>query len=200
MQIRITKKRAALAALFVLAGIGLGSLLSPLVGSALATVGQTVNISDHSANAYFAKVDSGGALKTTAAVTGRVGMAAPASPWSATVDLEQFPVMPGVAIAGPSTAPIDITSVSISSFAPNGSGPEVRLLALHVPSSATTCSGALFDKFLWRMADAGGLSTPLGVSFPTPLQWKAPTNTKACLFAYAGTGATTYLNASGFYG
>ena len=60
MQVRITKTRAALAALFVLAGVGLGSLLSPLVGSALATVGQTVNISDHSSSAYFAKVTSAG--------------------------------------------------------------------------------------------------------------------------------------------
>ncbi len=80
MQIRITKSRAALAALFVLAGVGLGSLLSPLVGGALASVGSAVNISDHSSSAYFAKVDSSGALTTTAAVTGRVGMAAPPGP------------------------------------------------------------------------------------------------------------------------
>jgi hypothetical protein len=41
MHVRITKLRVAMAALFVLAGIGLGNLLSPLVGTALATVGQT---------------------------------------------------------------------------------------------------------------------------------------------------------------
>ncbi len=58
MEVRITKLRVALAALFVLAGVGLASLLSPLVGTALATVGQTVNISDNSASAYFAKVSS----------------------------------------------------------------------------------------------------------------------------------------------
>ena len=62
MDIRITKSRAAMAALFVLAGVGLGSLLSPLVGSALATVGQIVNISDRSGSTYFAKVDSTGKL------------------------------------------------------------------------------------------------------------------------------------------
>src|SRR5262245_60539242 len=64
MEIRfsITKYRVAMAALFVLAGVGLGNLLSPLVGSALATVGNTVNISDHSASAFFAKVDSAGKL------------------------------------------------------------------------------------------------------------------------------------------
>ena len=48
MEVRITKLRVAMAALFVLAGVGLASLLSPLVGTALATVGQVVNISDHS--------------------------------------------------------------------------------------------------------------------------------------------------------
>ena len=62
MEVRITKLRIAMAALFVLAGIGLGSLLSPLIGTALATVGTVSNISDHSASAYFAKVDSAGKL------------------------------------------------------------------------------------------------------------------------------------------
>ena len=42
LRVTVTKKRLAIAALFVLAGVGLGNLLSPLVGSALATVGQTV--------------------------------------------------------------------------------------------------------------------------------------------------------------
>jgi hypothetical protein len=62
MDVRITKLRVAMAALFVLAGVGLASLLSPFVGSALATVGTVANISDHSASAYFAKVDSNGKL------------------------------------------------------------------------------------------------------------------------------------------
>ena len=53
MQIRITKTSAAIAALFVLAGVGLGSLLSPLVGTALATAGQIVNISDRSSVGEF---------------------------------------------------------------------------------------------------------------------------------------------------
>ena len=41
MEIRNTKLRAAIAALFVLAGVGLGSLLSPLVGTALATAARS---------------------------------------------------------------------------------------------------------------------------------------------------------------
>ena len=82
MQIRITKSRAAIAALFVLAGVGLGSLLSPLVGTALATAGQIANISDRSGSAFFAKVDSSGALKTTAAVSGKVAPALPPQPFN----------------------------------------------------------------------------------------------------------------------
>jgi len=83
MEVRITQQRVALAALFVLAGVGLGSLLSPLVGSALATAGQTVNISDHSASAFFAKVDSNGALKTVGTVSGgNVSISAPQSAFS----------------------------------------------------------------------------------------------------------------------
>ncbi len=62
VRFKLTKYRVAIAALFVLAGVGLGNLLSPLVGSALATVGTVSNISDHSASAFFAKVSSDGKL------------------------------------------------------------------------------------------------------------------------------------------
>ena len=88
MEVRITKLRVAMAALFVLAGVGLASLLSPLVGTALANVGQVVNISDHSASAFFAKVSSDGKLAVgdgagPLSVDGTVAArpAAPASPW-----------------------------------------------------------------------------------------------------------------------
>ena len=42
VRFKLTKYRVAMAALFVLAGVGLGNLLSPLVGNALATVGPAV--------------------------------------------------------------------------------------------------------------------------------------------------------------
>lgn len=81
--IGITKGRVVAAALFVLAGMGLASILSPLVSSALATVGQVVNIADHSSSAYFAKVDSNGALKTAGTVTGgNVSISAPQNAFS----------------------------------------------------------------------------------------------------------------------
>jgi hypothetical protein len=43
----------------VLAGVGLGSILSPLVQTAAATAGQIVNVSDP-VNANTAQVDSAG--------------------------------------------------------------------------------------------------------------------------------------------
>jgi hypothetical protein len=193
VRFKLTKYRVAMAALFVLAGVGLGNLLSPLVGSALATVGQTVNLSDHSSSAYFAKVDSSGALKTTAAVTGRVGMAAPPSPWHASVAIQTYG-FPGAVIAGPSTAPINITSISVTSV---GSGQSVDVNGYLVPTSATTCSGASFDTQLWE----GKTGAPVAVSFPTPLQYKPPANKKACVFAFeTTTSAETALSVVGFYG
>ena len=201
MRIGITKSRAAVAALFVLAGVGLGSLLSPLVGSALATVGQTVNISDHSASAFFAKVSSDGKLAVgdgagPLSVDGTVSdrPAAPASPWRASEDIQDT----GAYITGPSATPINVTSLSISTAAPTGDGIGVVLEARHVPSGETTCSGAASDGSIWRLRDAG--ESPLSFTFPTPLQWKPPANTKACLYGFAGTNSVTTMNAVGFYG
>jgi hypothetical protein len=203
MEVRITKTRVAMAALFVLAGVGLGSLLSPLVESALATVGNTVNISDHSASAYFAKVDSAGKLAVgdgsgALSVDGTVASrpAPPGSPWSASIDI-QSNIHP---IAGPSASPINITSLSVSTEAPSGGQLHVALYAYHVPSSATSCNNTNYDATLWHIRDAGDGVTPVSFSFPTPLQWKPPANTKACLYAQAGTNDTTTLNAVGFYG
>jgi hypothetical protein len=196
VRFKLTKYRVAIAALFVLAGVGLGNLLSPLVGTALATVGTVSNISDHSAAAYFAKVDSSGALKTTAAVTGRVGMAAPPSPWRASVSIQTFG-FPGAVLAGPSTAPINITSISVS-----GGGSVEQSVDVNgylVPTSATTCSGASFDTRLWEGKALDG--APVAASFPTPLQYKPPANKKACVFGFeTSTAAETALNVSGFYG
>jgi hypothetical protein len=208
MDVRFTRVRVATAALFVLAGIGLASLLSPLVGTALATVGQTVNISDHSSSAFFAKVDSGGKLLVgdgggPLSVDGTVASrpAAPGSPWHASQQIQNS----GTFIAGPSALPINVTSLSISTDAASGSGISVFLIAYHVPSSATSCDvpGLVFDATLWQLRDAGDGVTPLSFTFPTALQFKAPGapgNTKACLAAQAPTPALTIMNAVGFYG
>jgi hypothetical protein len=203
MQSRITKAHAALAALFVIAGAGLSNLLSPLVGTALATVGSTANISDHSASAYFAKVDSAGRLavgdgsgplSVDGTVAGRP--AAPASPWRASEDIQNQRVL----IAGPSTLPIDVTSLSISTDAPSGQSLSVGLYLYEVPSTATSCSTTTFGGTLWHIRDAGDGLTPVSFSFPTAMQWKPPVNTQACLYAQAWTASITTMNAAGFYG
>jgi hypothetical protein len=202
MEVRITKLRVAMAALFVLAGVGLASLLSPLVGSALANVGQVVNISDHSASAYFAKVDStgklavgdgSGPLSVDGTVAGRP--AAPVLPWRASKDIQSG----GTWIAGPSSSPINVTSLSISTDG-SGNSVYVYLNAYHVPSSATGCSFTNFDDTIWFIRDIGDGVTPVSFSFPTPLQWKPPANTKACLRAEASAAISTTMNAVGFYG
>jgi hypothetical protein len=208
MEVRITKVRVAMAALFVLAGIGLASLLSPLVGTALANVGQVVNISDHSGSAFFAEVDSAGKLAVgdgagPLSVDGTVASrpAAPASPWRAHQSIQ------GVGgdhwpIAGPSASPINLTSLSFTTQAATGQDMAVELYGFHVANSATGCGGPTltFDAVLWSVLDAGDGVTPLLVTFPTPLQWKPPANTKACLMALAYTPSGTIMNAVGFYG
>jgi hypothetical protein len=197
--------RLAAAGLFVLAGVGIGSLLSPLVGTAFATVGQTVNISDHSASAYFAKVDSAGKLavgdgagplSVDGTVSGRP--VAPASPWHAQEEIQS--TTGGVSIAGPSASPINLTSLSISTNAPSGEGVPVLLHGGHVLTNAATCNGATIDQTVWYIRDAGDGVTPLSFTFPTPLQWKSPANTKACLVAIAGGNFSVSINAVGFYG
>ena len=204
MEVRITKVRVAMAALFVLAGVGLASLLSPLVGSALATVGQVVNISDHSGSAFFAKVDSTGKLAVgdgagPFSVDGTVAArsAAPASPWRASESIGNG----GNFIAGPSATPINLTSLSISTDAASGNSVGVIVYGAQVPSSAMVCPGASSFVLLWEIRDLGDGAIPLSFTFPTPLQWKPPANTKACLFATAGIqNVTTLMNAVGFYG
>ena len=57
-------------------------------------------------------------------------------------------------------------------------------MGYRVASSATTCDGATQDAGLWQISDPvnGRVPlTPLSFTFPTPLQYKQPANTKACL-------------------
>ena len=86
-----------------------------------------------------------------------------------------------VLIAGPSASPINITSLSVSTDAATGSGdPSIY--------SATTCrqrhrvaAPTTFDALSGQILDVGDGATPLSFTFPTPLQYKPPANTKACL-------------------
>src|SRR5262245_42762429 len=132
MTSRITKQRVALAGLFVLAGVGLASLLSPLVGSALATVGSVVNISDHSASAYLAKVTSAGELKTSATVAGgKVTIAAPQTPFSfpAAVFTDSLPT----AQFNATTATLAFTGFRVA----NGSSVSTTVFMYEYPAAST---------------------------------------------------------------
>jgi hypothetical protein len=199
VRFKLTKYRAAIAALFVLAGVGLGNLLSPLVGSALATVGTVSNISDHSASAYFAKVSSDGKLAVgdgagPLSVDGTVASrpSAPASPWHANVEIDTNPGL----LAGPSATPINLTSLSISTSDPASTG--VSIYAYSVASSATSCSTTTFEEQPWSVITIGdGVNS---FTFPTPLQYKPPANKKACVYAVATSNSAVVANAVGFYG
>ena len=139
MRTRITKQRAALAALFILAGVGLGSLLSPLVGTALATAGQIVNISDRSGSAYFAKVDAAGKLAVgdgggSLTVDGKVGDANLATAYMATATIAAGSCT-AVATA-PAGKAIVLTSIDIDTLF-FGSG----LPYVHSTIGASNCTG-----------------------------------------------------------
>ena len=78
MEVRITKLRVAMAALFVRGRSRSCQPAQPTRRTPRSpTVGQVVNISDHSASAYFAKVTSAGELKTNGVVSGKVSPALP---------------------------------------------------------------------------------------------------------------------------
>lgn len=134
MQVRITKMRLATAGLFVLAGVGLGSLLSPLVGSAMATVGQTVNISDHSGSAFFATVNSAGELKTSAVVSGKVAPALPPQPFTVSRTVTEAS---NAFVLGPTTATVALTDVTFANSFSNGA----RALFLSIFSAAAPNTG-----------------------------------------------------------
>jgi hypothetical protein len=196
MEVRISKVRVARATLFVLAGVGLGSLLSPLVGTALATVGSIVNISDRSPSAYFAKVDANGALKTNATVTGgNVAIGAPQSAFS-------FPVL-DFADAGPkrqflaTNATLAFTGFRVA----NGTGATAGLYLYQYPETSTQCdttstTGRKFLGAFWVQAGdtvVEQLTTPQVVK---PMSgspyW--------CLvaFAYGNAGQSFYTTYSGY--
>jgi hypothetical protein len=107
---------------------------------------------------------------------------------------------PGQVIAGPTPLPINLTSLSISTDAANGNNIDVYVTASSVPSTATTCGGPVINGTIWHIRDAGDGVTPLSFSFPTPLQYNASGDMKACLQAFARTTSPTTMNAVGFYG
>src|SRR6266511_4139735 len=168
------------------------ALLVAAGGVSYAATGSAINIVDPITATSKARVSSAGKLYVSdgaglMSVDGTVSArpAAPLLPWRASTEI----VLPTV-IAGPSPLPINVTSLSVSTDA-SGSGIDVDLGAWHVPGTATNCDGATYDTTIWHIRDAGDGVTPLSFTFPTPLQWKPPANTKACLKAYEANALTT---------
>jgi hypothetical protein len=197
MEVRITKVRVAMAALFVLAGIGLGSLLSPLIDTALATVGTVSNISDHSASAYFAKVDSSGALKTVGTVSGgNVSISAPQTAFN-------FPAISftddGVITAqfSATTATLAFTGFRVA----NGTSASTTMQIFQFGETSTTCdvSGSSSERFLGQFAVPAGETVDEQLTTPQILK---PLNGRPywCLvtFASGNTGESFYTNYSGY--
>jgi hypothetical protein len=127
----------------------------------------------------------------TATVQGTVSArpAAPGSPWAATEDVVQ-----GNKLVGPSSLPINVTSLTIS---PDTAGQDVRvtLLAVALDPGVTSCDVGVITT-VW---DVKHLTGPLAVAFPTPLVVNPPAGSQVCVGAFTnGDGAT--LNLSGFFG
>jgi hypothetical protein len=182
VQIRITKYRVAMATLFVLAGAGLGNLLSPFVGSALATVGQTVNISDHSSAAYFATVDKTGALKTTAVVSGGyVGQNAPQHPFFTTVDLYAS-AQNNIILANKSV--VALTRISVENHFAQAAGETARITLVELGGNATVCDGSSGQRTLGNYEVDPGESFSDAMQSPIVLQPLAA-NDVWCLAGFA---------------
>ena len=196
MQVGITKMRVALAALFVLAGVGLASLLSPLVSTALATVGQVVNISDHSASAFFAKVDSSGALKTVGTVSGgNVSISAPQSAFN-------FPAL-GFTDGSP-TAQFAATNATLAFTGfrvANGSSTSTTMQIWQYGETSTTCAPDGVDVFRFLGAFAVPAGETVDEQLTTP-QILKPLSGRPywCLVTFASgtTASTFYTNYSGY--
>jgi hypothetical protein len=167
MTIRITKPRLVAAGLLVLAGVGLGSLLSPLINNALATVGQVVNISDHSASANFAKVDSNGALKTFGTVTGgNVSIGAPQTAFS-------FPSLSFTDGTGVPQFPATNATVAFTGFrVANGTSVPTTMSLWQYGETSTTCqvNGVTVHKFLGNFSVLAGQTVDEQLTTPQILK------------------------------
>jgi hypothetical protein len=193
---RITKQRLALAGLLVLAGVGLASLLSPLIGTALATVGQVVNISDHSASAYFAKVDSNGALKTFGTVSGgNVSISAPQTAFN--FPAASFPDGGATIQFAATNATLAFTGFRVS----NQSSVSTSMAIYQYPETSTFCdlSTGGGRKFLGNFAVPAGQTVDEQLTTPQIVK-PIPGGSYWCFVTFASGpgGSVFYTNYSGY--
>jgi len=159
MQVHITKLRLALAAsACVLGGVAIATLLSPLVGSALATAGQIVNVSDPTAS-YTARVDSTGALKTA-------GLAAPTLPRLPFNYSTGFYTGGSRRFLGPTTATVALTDLKIANYFGNTGARYVSFFQYSAAAPNTSCTNT---RFKYRGSYDVAARDSVHANFETPL-------------------------------
>jgi len=166
--------------------------------AAINATGTAMNIVDPVTAANKAKVDANGKLLVSAGGTVSARPLNATTPWN---NVAQVATAQTVLLNGPQANPINVSSLSVSlvQSASATDTADVFLVADHVPSSATTCAGAVFDSTPWHVARLTG-NAPLTVSFPTPIQIKPAAGTKVCLFAGSFSTVDVTFSANGFIG
>jgi hypothetical protein len=175
MQVRITTLRLALAAFVsVLGGVGIATLLSPLVGTASATAGQLVNVSDPTA-AYTARVDATGALKTA-------GLAAPTLPRLPFNSSTTTYIAAYTKVLGPTTATVALTDLKIANHYINTGARALYFIQYSAAAPNTGCGYAHIRQLgLYDVAARDSIHA----NFETPLVVKPLANGEAwCLRVY----------------
>jgi hypothetical protein len=168
----------ATAALFVLVGVGLASILSPLVGSALATAGQIVNVSDPSAP-YTAKVTSSGELKTNGVVSGKVAPALPPQPFYVARSILRGS---DTTVLGPTTATVALTDLVFANYFANDAR-ALGVFEVSAPAPNSNCSPLPRERTLGVYDVASGETLP--INFETPVVLKPLASGDAwCLVGY----------------
>jgi hypothetical protein len=191
------RHRAILAAaLLIGVGIVLGTTVFRADIAQATGLAQSVTVANTRANPV--PVAQQGAVLVQGRVNARP--VAPGSPWRTTYGSINIGSGFEKLLAGPSSVPINVTSISAS--ATPGKMGYLSLLAAGVPTSASDCSGAAVYEIVYAL-DA--ISAPVVITFPTPFQVVARSNEKLCLLAtVGGTGGSNdgamSVNASGFYG
>jgi hypothetical protein len=177
MHIRVTKLRLVLAAfVLILSGVGLATVLSPLVGSAFATAGQIVNVADRTAS-YTARVDATGALKTA----GTAAPTLPRQPFHMAGFV--FNNQSGSWLTTPTTATLALTDLSVENPPSNTVS---TLLWLHqiASSSQDSCATSTPQRLVLNQSVRPGDTANVGLSTPIVLK-PFSSGQPYCLRAYA---------------
>src|ERR1044071_8202149 len=135
-------------------------------GSGSAVAAQITSVFVTNTSAHPVPVSQQGTANVAGSVTARP--APPDSTWSVAGFMEGSNLLP----AGPSSTPIDLTSLTVSPRVSGDSGSFLAELGrFTVADTATDCTGAVFDRDFWVASD---VSASLAVAFPTPLQVRVP--------------------------